>query len=177
MPALERSCLSPAGEVAARSADGEGDTRDVQRPSPTSVLSAGMCKDDAIVQPSQSPSVTAPPKGEPRCAATPALERSCLSLRERWQRAALTERGYAGRPEAVPYICPLGGNVRVEGITSSIALRRNIVIDLLPQRAFEQHAARVLRKFIAQEVGVSFGQAALACRIREDALCDDRIEV
>ena len=39
-----RTCIGaflplPAGEVAARSADGEGKTRDVQRPSPTSVLS------------------------------------------------------------------------------------------------------------------------------------------
>ena len=88
----------------------------------------------------------------------PALEHSCLSPREWWQRREpLTERGYAGRPEAVPYICPLWGNVRVEGITSSIAFRRNVVIDLLPQRAFEQHVVRVLRKLIAQEVGVPFG--------------------
>ena len=49
----------------------------------------------ARVQPSQSPAVTAPPKGEPRHASTaPALERSCLSPRERWQRREpLTERG------------------------------------------------------------------------------------
>ena len=60
--------------------------------------------------PSQSPAVTAPPEGEPRHVPTEAaLERPCLSLRERWQRAALTERGNAGRPEAVPYIRAIGG--------------------------------------------------------------------
>ena len=90
--------------------------------------------------PSQSPAVTAPPKGEPRPAyATPALERSCLSPRERWQcRKALTERGRnarnpiirplypAGRPEAVPYIRPLGGCVRVRsGVPPA---RRNLSI-------------------------------------------------
>ena len=44
--------------------------------------------------PSQSPAVTAPPEGEPRHVPTEAaLERPCLSLRERWQcRKALTER-------------------------------------------------------------------------------------
>ena len=37
----------------------------------------------------------------------PTLERSCLSLRERWQRRKpLTERGNAERPEAVPYMQP-----------------------------------------------------------------------
>ena len=49
--------------------------------------------------PSQSPAVTAPPKGEPSLTPSAyASKRACLSPRERWQcRKALTERRYAMR--------------------------------------------------------------------------------
>ena len=54
----------------------------------------------ARVQPSQSPSVTAPPEGD---MPMPALERPCLSPRERWQRREpLTERDVGGDAHIAP---------------------------------------------------------------------------
>ena len=59
-----------------------------------------------FVQPSQSPAVTAPPKGEPRRIFTNTRKRRFLPLPsgEVAMPKGIDGEGDAGRPEAVPYI-------------------------------------------------------------------------
>ena len=89
-PALERSCLSPRERWRRVALTERG-----RRRTPKAFENV-----PAVAMPSQSPSVTAPPKGEPRQTPTPASEPSCLSPRERWQRVALTKRGRRRTPKA-----------------------------------------------------------------------------
>ena len=81
--------------------------RYVRRPSPTFVLSVVY----STALPFSALSVIfddSSPKGGAKTCHPPSLtlERSCLSLRERWQRAALTERGRGGRRPASPQADP-----------------------------------------------------------------------
>ena len=145
---IERHPLPlPLGEVAERSEDGEG-------------------KRAAI--PSQSPSVTALPEGEPRarwrekngahpCRLAYRAGTPCLSLGERWPSAARTERGNrASIPSQSPSVTALPkGEPR--GCTRIWAQKRSVSVTDTLRSLFCDHPSKGCRDAFVIRTGITAG--------------------
>ena len=145
---IERHPLPlPLGEVAERSEDGEG-------------------KRAAI--PSQSPSVTALPEGEPRarwrekngahpCRLAYRAGTPCLSLGERWPSAARTERGNrASLPSQSPSVTALPkGEPR--GCTRIWAQKRSVSVTDTLRSLFCDHPSKGCRDAFVIRTGITAG--------------------
>ena len=137
----------PLGEVAERSEDGEG-------------------KRAAI--PSQSPSLTALPEGEPRarwrekngahpCRLAYRAGTPCLSLGERWPSAARTERGNrASIPSQSPSVTALPkGEPR--GCTRIWAQKRSVSVTDTLRSLFCDHPSKGCRDAFVIRTGITAG--------------------
>ena len=145
---IERHPLPlPLGEVAERSEDGEG-------------------KRAAI--PSQSPSLTALPEGEPRarwrekngahpCRLAYRAGTPCLSLWERWPSAARTERGNrASIPSQSPSVTALPkGEPR--GCTRIWAQKRSVSVTDTLRSLFCDHPSKGCRDAFVIRTGITAG--------------------
>ncbi len=145
---IERHPLPlPLGEVAERSEDGEG-------------------KRAAI--PSQSPSLTALPEGEPRarwrekngahpCRLAYRAGTPCLSLGERWPSAARTERGNrASLPSQSPSVTALPkGEPR--GCTRIWAQKRSVSVTDTLRSLFCDHPSKGCRDAFVIRTGITAG--------------------
>ena len=145
---IERHPLPlPLGEVAERSEDGEG-------------------KRAAI--PSQSPSLTALPEGEPRarwrekngahpCRLAYRAGTPCLSLGERWPSAARTERGNrASIPSQSPSVTALPkGEPR--GCTRIWAQNRSVSVTDTLRSLFCDHPSKGCRDAFVIRTGITAG--------------------
>ena len=145
---IERHPLPlPLGEVAERSEDGEG-------------------KQAAI--PSQSPSLTALPEGEPRarwrekngahpCRLAYRAGTPCLSLGERWPSAARTERGNrASIPSQSPSVTALPkGEPR--GCTRIWAQKRSVSVTDTLRSLFCDHPSKGCRDAFVIRTGITAG--------------------
>ena len=145
---IERHPLPlPLGEVAERSEDGEG-------------------KRAAI--PSQSPSLTALPEGEPRarwrekngahpCRLAYRAGTPCLSLGERWPSAARTERGNrASIPSQSPSVTALPkGEPR--GCTRIWAQKRSVSVTDTLRSLFCDHPSKGCRDAFVIRTGITAG--------------------